>query len=317
MLKIGDVAIPSAAVLGPMAGVSDASFRSLCRKYGCGYTCSEMVSAKALYFNDEKTKQLILPFDDENPYAVQLFGSEPEIMALGAKKIRDMNVCQIIDINMGCPVPKVAKNGDGSALMRNPKLAGEIIYSVCSAVDIPVTVKIRKGWDDESVNAVEIAKIAEQNGASAITVHGRTREQFYSGKADWDIIKAVKKSVSVPVIGNGDVFQFEDIEKMMSFTGCDAVMIARGALGNPFVFSGQKPDLDTVIDTAIYHMESIVRHKGEYIGIREARKHISWYIKGLHGAAKAKNAVNSAESKAEIFDILKSLKKNNGGNNCE
>ncbi|MBQ2897359.1 MAG: tRNA dihydrouridine synthase DusB [Clostridia bacterium] len=309
MLKIGSVTIPSAAVLGPMAGVTDASFRMICRKYGCGFTCSEMVSAKALYYNDKKTEQLIMPFDDEQPYAVQLFGSDPEIMALAAKKIKDMNVCHIIDINMGCPVPKVANNGDGSALMRNPELAGKIIYSVCNAVDIPVTVKIRKGWDDDSVNAVELAGVAEKNGAMAITVHGRTRQQFYSGEADWDIIREVKKSVSIPVIGNGDIFQFEDIEKMMDFTGCDAVMIARGALGNPFIFSGIKPDLDTIIDTALFHMKCIVRHKGEYIGIREARKHISWYIKGLHGAAKAKNAVNSAESAAEIYDILESLKK--------
>ena len=314
MFKIGDVEIPSASVLGPMAGVTDASFRGICRKFGCSFTYSEMVSAKALYYNDQKTVKLIMPLEDEKPYAVQLFGSDPEIMAYGAKKVQDMNVCQIIDINMGCPVPKVAGNGDGSALMKSPDLAGEIVKAVSEAVDIPVTVKIRKGWDDDSINAVEVAEILEKNGAKAIAVHGRTREQYYSGTADWDIIKKVKKAVCVPVIGNGDVFSYEDVERMMDCTGCDGVMIARGALGNPFIFSGQKPTAEKIIETALYHMECIVKHKGEYIGIREARKHISWYIKGFHGAAKAKNAVNSSESADEIRHILENLMKENGGN---
>lgn len=317
MFKIGDVVIPSATVLGPMAGVTDASFRSICRKFGCGFTCSEMVSAKALYYKDKKTEQLILPQDDEHPYAVQIFGSDPEIMALGAKKIHCMNVCQIIDINMGCPVPKVAGNGDGSALMKNPEIAGEIVKAVSEAVDVPVTVKIRKGWDEDSVNAVQIAEIVQRNGAKAITVHGRTREQYYSGSADWDIIKSVKNAVDIPVIGNGDVFNSGDVERMMEYTGCDAVMIARGALGNPFIFSNEVPDIDKIIDTALYHMECIVKHKGEYIGIREARKHISWYIKGFHGAAKAKNAVNCSETAEQIREILEKLRKNNGGMNCE
>ncbi len=317
MFKIDDVVIPTSAVLGPMAGVTDASFRSICRKFGCGFTYSEMVSAKALYYNDKKTEQLIFPQENESPYAVQIFGSDPEIMALAAKKISDMKVCRIIDINMGCPVPKVAGNGDGSALMKTPGLAGEIVRAVSEAVDIPVTVKIRKGWDDSSVNAVEMAGVLEENGAKAITVHGRTREQYYTGKADWDIIRDVKNNVSVPVIGNGDVFEFEDIERMLDYTGCNAVMIARGALGNPFIFSGERPGVDKIIDTALCHMESIVRHKGEYIGIREARKHISWYIKGLYGAAKAKNDVNCSESVEQIYEILENLRKNNGGMNCE
>ena len=317
MFKIGNVEIPSATALGPMAGVTDASFRSICRKFGCGFTYSEMVSAKALYYNDQKTVKLILPSEDEHPYAVQIFGSDPEIMAYGAKKVQEMNVCRIIDINMGCPVPKVAGNGDGSALMKNPSLAGEIVRAVSDAVDIPVTVKIRKGWDEENVNAVEFAEVLEKNGAKAIAVHGRTREQYYSGTADWDIIKKVKDAVSIPVIGNGDVFYYEDVEKMIDYTGCDGVMIARGALGNPFIFSGMKPTAEQIIDTALYHMERIVEHKGEYIGIREARKHMSWYIKGFHGAAKAKNAVNSSESADEIRYILENLKNNNGGNQGE
>jgi len=314
MLKIGNVLIPSATALGPMAGVTDVSFRNICRKFGCGFTYSEMVSAKALYYNDKKTEQLITPGDNEIPYAVQLFGSDPEIMALGAKKIQDMNVCHIIDINMGCPVPKVAGNGDGSALMKNPELAGEIVRAVSGAVELPVTVKIRKGWDNNNINAVEFAQVLERNGAKAVAVHGRTREQYYSGKADWNIIKSVKEAVSIPVIGNGDIFSYEDIERMTDYTGCDGVMIARGALGNPFIFSGIKPTSEEIIDTALSHMESIVKHKGEYIGIREARKHMSWYIKGFYGAAKAKNAVNSSESAEEIRYILENLKKSNGGN---
>ena len=307
MLKIGEITVTPDVVLGPMAGVTDLPFRQECVRQGCGLVYCEMVSAKALYYDDKKTKRL-LETDGQEPMAVQIFGSEPEIMAFAAKKIHDMHITGIIDINMGCPAPKIVNNGDGCALMKNISLAEKVIKAVVDAVPVPVTVKFRKGWDNNSINATEFAIMAQQAGASAVTVHGRTRSEFYSGKADWDIIKRVKECVTIPVIGNGDVKNLEDAENMKAYTNCDSVMISRGALGNPFVFSSKKPSIDELIDTAIRHFYALIEYKGEYIGIREARKHLAWYVKGMHGAARIKDTINTCEDAEEIIRILMSLK---------
>ncbi len=307
-MKIGNVEILNNVFLGPMAGVTDVTFRQICREYGCGVTCSEMVSAKGLYYNDKKTASLMLMGKDEIPGAVQIFGSDAKIMAEVAPRIEALGV-SFIDINMGCPTPKIVNNGDGSALAKNPKLAGEVMKAVSSAVSIPVTVKIRKGWDIE--NAVEMAKVLEYNGAAAIAVHGRTREQFYSGKADWETIKKVKESVSIPVIGNGDIFSAQDALDMMNFTGCDGVMVARGAQGNPFIFrqivelikNGEityYPDNIERLQEAWRHTKMLVEQKGESRGIKEARKHIAWYIKGMKDSAAMKNRVFQATTLEEI-----------------
>ena len=316
-LKIGNVELENRYILGPMAGVTDLPFRLLCREQGAGLLCMEMVSAKAIYYNNRNTESLLEIHPDEKPVSLQLFGSDPKIMSEMAKRIEERPFA-ILDINMGCPVPKVVKNGEGSALMKNPKLVYEIVSAVVKAIEKPVTVKIRKGFDDDHVNAVEIARIAEEAGASAVAVHGRTREQYYSGKADWDIIRQVKEAVSIPVIGNGDVTSPEKAEELVRQTGCDGIMIARGAQGNPWIFSEMvkweetgelppRPDKDEVRRMILRHACLQLEYKGGFSGIREMRKHVAWYTKGLKGAARLRERVNAVESLEELENLLTSL----------
>ncbi len=307
MLQIGNFTVQGNVVLGPMAGITDLAFRLICKKFGCSLVYSEMISSRALHYTDKKTERLLVTEDDEKPLCVQIFGSEPEYMAEAAEKIQKLNIASVLDINMGCPAPKIVNNNDGSALMKDIEKAAAIIKAVRSAVDLSLTVKFRSGWDFSSVNCVEFAKMCEESGADAITVHPRTRTQYYSGNADWNLIKSVKESVSIPVIGNGDVFRFSDVQKMIDFTNCDGVMISRGALGNPFIFSGFTPSQEEIINTAIEHLDLIIKYKGEYIGIREARKHMSWYVKGMHNAAKIKNEINLCTDVNEMKKLLNSL----------
>ena len=316
-LKIGNIELENRYILGPMAGVTDLPFRLLCREQGAGLLCMEMVSAKAIYYNNRNTESLLEIHPDERPVSLQLFGSDPKIMSEMAKRIEERPFA-ILDVNMGCPVPKVVKNGEGSALMKNPKLVYDIVSALVKAIDKPVTVKIRKGFDDDHVNAVEIAKIIEEAGAAAVAVHGRTREQYYSGKADWNIIRQVKEAVSIPVIGNGDVTSPQKADELVRQTGCDGVMIARGAQGNPWIFSeltqweetGKlplRPDKDEIRKMMLRHARLQLEYKGEFSGIREMRKHVAWYTKGLKGAARLREKVNAVESLEELENLLTSL----------
>ena len=300
-MKIGTFETENNVFLAPMAGVTDLPFRKICRRYGAGMVYSEMVSAKGLYYNDKKTAELMRIDDEERPCAIQIFGSDADIMAQIVPKVMEAKP-DIIDINMGCPTPKIVNNGDGSALLKSPEKIGEIVRKVSAISPVPVTVKIRKGWDDDHINAVEAAKIIEQNGGAAVAVHGRTRAEFYSGNADWDIIKAVKNAVSIPVIGNGDIKTAYDAKRMTDYTGCDAVMIGRGSEGNPFIFrqvneylqNGRvdfSPTPNERLCQMLEHIEMLVEEKGEVRGVKEARKHIAWYIKGLPGASRLKGEV--------------------------
>lgn len=316
-LKIGNVELENRYILGPMAGVTDLPFRLLCKEQGAGLLCMEMVSAKAIYYNNRNTESLLEIHPDETPVSLQLFGSDPKIMSEMAKRIEERPFA-ILDVNMGCPVPKVVRNGEGSALMKEPKLVYEIVSALVKAIDKPVTVKIRKGFDDDHVNAVEIAKIIEEAGAAAVAVHGRTREQYYSGKADWDIIRQVKEAVSIPVIGNGDVTSPQKADELVRRTGCDGIMIARGAEGNPWIFSEMihweetgelppRPDEDEIREMMLKHARLQLEYKGEFCGIREMRKHVAWYTKGLKGAARLREKVNAVESLEELENLLTSL----------
>lgn len=313
-LKIGKVELENRYILAPMAGVTDLPFRLLCKEQGAGLLCMEMISAKALQYKNKNTKALLEIDPREFPVSLQLFGSDPDIISEQAKQIEELPF-QILDINMGCPVPKVVRNGEGSALMNQPRLVYDIIYKTARAIQKPVTVKIRKGFHDDSVNAVEIAKIAEEAGASAIAVHGRTREQYYSGKADWDIIRQVKEAVRIPVIGNGDVTDGEHAISMLTQTGCDGVMIGRGAQGNPWIFKElleyeqtgsmpPRPTKEEVRNTMLRHARLQIEFKGDYLGIREMRKHVAWYTKGMEGSAKLRDEINKVESYEELRELL-------------
>lgn len=316
-LKIGKVTLPNNLILAPMAGVTDLPFRLLCSRQGVGLCCMEMVSAKAILYKNKNTESLLEIHRDEGPVSLQLFGSDPKILSEMAKKIEERPF-SVLDINMGCPVPKVVNNGEGSALMKNPKLVEEIVSSVVKAVQKPVTVKIRKGFDEEHVNAVEIAKIAEAAGAAAVAVHGRTREQYYAGAADWEIIAKVKEALTIPVIGNGDVTDGQSAERLLTQTGCDGVMIGRAARGNPWIFSQvaayledgtvlPKPDIEEVKKTILEHARLQLETKGEYTGIREMRKHVSWYTTGYPNSARLRQVVNLTESFEELCALVESL----------
>ena len=313
-LTIGNVTLPNNLILAPMAGVTDLPFRLLCKEQGAGLLCMEMVSAKAILYKNKNTESLLTIDERECPVSLQLFGSEPDIISQIAHEIEERPF-DILDLNMGCPVPKIVNNGEGSALMKNPRLAGEIIEKTARAVKKPVTVKIRKGFDDNHVNAVEMAKIAEASGAAAIAVHGRTREQYYSGKADWDIIRQVKEAVSIPVIGNGDLLTAEDVIAMYEQTGCDGFMIARGAQGNPWIFKQilhyfetgehlRKPSFTEVKEMILRHAKMMQEYKGEYIGMREIRKHAAWYTAGYPNSAKLRVLINEVETYDELEACL-------------
>ena len=314
-MKIGNLELENNVFLAPMAGVTDLPFRILCKEMGCGLVYSEMVSAKGILYDNKNTTELLEIDPKERPVAVQLFGSDPEILGAMAKKIEQYPI-DIIDVNMGCPAPKIVKNGEGSCLMKTPELVGKIVKSLVESQSKPVTIKFRKGFDDDHVNAVEIAKIAEANGASAVAVHGRTREQYYSGKADWDIIKQVKAAVNIPVIGNGDVFTPQDAKNLLEHTGCDAIMVGRGAQGNPWIFkrilhylqTGEllpEPTAEERVEKALRHAQMLIDYKGEYIGVREMRKHMAWYMKGMPGAAELRGKLNYAENRAELEALLR------------
>lgn len=326
-MKIGNIETKNNVFLAPMAGVTDLVFRVICKEMDCGMVYSEMVSAKGVQHNNKNTKELLKVDERERPVAMQMFGSDPEIMAEMARKLNEYEDIDILDINMGCPAPKIVKNGEGSALTLNPKLVGEIISAVSKASEKPVTVKFRKGFDDQHLNALEIGKIAEESGAKAVTIHGRTREQYYAGKSDWDIIKALKEEIkTIPVIGNGDIFTPEDAKKMLEYTGCDAVMIGRGSQGNPFIFKRTveylengvllpEPTWEDRLDIAEKHMDMLADYKGEVIGIREMRKHLGWYIKGLPHSAEMRVKINATSGRENMRDVLNYMRELIASNN--
>lgn len=326
-LQIGNVALENNLILAPMAGVSDLPFRLLCREQGAGLVCMEMVSAKAILYKNRNTEELLTIDPKEHPVSLQLFGSDPDIISEIAKQIEERPF-DILDLNMGCPVPKVVNNGDGSALMKNPRLAGEIIEKTARAIKKPLTVKIRKGFDDAHVNAVELAHIAQESGAAAVAVHGRTREQYYAGHADWDIIRQVKEAVSIPVIGNGDIRTPEDVAAMAEQTGCDGYMIARGAEGNPWIFrqilhyfeTGEhlaRPDFSEVTEMLLRHAKMQIDCKGDYTGIREIRKHAAWYTAGYRNSSKLRGRINEVENYGQLEALFREVESYNEKNGYE
>ena len=326
-LQIGNVTLENNLILAPMAGVSDLPFRLLCREQGAGLVCMEMVSAKAILYKNRNTEELLTIDPKEHPVSLQLFGSDPDIISEIAKQIEERPF-DILDLNMGCPVPKVVNNGDGSALMKNPRLAGEIIEKTARAIKKPLTVKIRKGFDDAHVNAVELAHIAQDCGAAAVAVHGRTREQYYAGHADWDIIRQVKEAVSIPVIGNGDIRTPEDVAAMAEQTGCDGYMIARGAEGNPWIFrqilhyfeTGEhlaRSDFSEVTEMLLRHAKMQIDCKGDYTGIREIRKHAAWYTAGYRNSSKLRGRINEVENYEQLEALFREVESYNEKNGYE